>query len=64
LGQGRENARIFLKENLDINLKLENLIREELKLPLIEKEKSVIKEEDEVENDEGEDSDNKNEELL
>jgi recombination protein RecA len=33
LGQGRDNARTFLKENLDIRLKVENEIRKHLGLP-------------------------------
>ena len=33
LGQGRDNARIFLKENVDIRLKVENELRKHLGLP-------------------------------
>src|SRR6202161_1861174 len=33
LGQGRENARIFLKENKDIREKLENALRKKLGIP-------------------------------
>ena len=33
LGQGRDNARTFLKENVDIRLKVENEIRKHLGLP-------------------------------
>jgi recombination protein RecA len=33
MGQGRENARIFLKENKDIRDKLENALRKKLELP-------------------------------
>jgi len=33
MGQGRENARIFLKENKDIRDKLENTLRE-LEIPV------------------------------
>jgi len=32
MGQGRENARIFLKENKDICEKLENALRKKLEL--------------------------------
>ena len=35
LGQGRENAKIYLKENPDLALMLENKIREKNKLPLL-----------------------------
>ncbi len=34
LGQGRENAKAFLEENLDLLFELENLIRQEAGLPL------------------------------
>jgi recombination protein RecA len=34
MGQGRENARIFLKENKDIRDKLENALRKKLEIPL------------------------------
>jgi recombination protein RecA len=33
MGQGRENARIFLKENADIREKLENALRKKLEIP-------------------------------
>jgi recombination protein RecA len=33
MGQGRENARIFLKENKDIRDKLENTLRKKLEIP-------------------------------
>jgi recombination protein RecA len=33
MGQGRENARVFLKENKDIRDKLENALRKKLELP-------------------------------
>jgi len=33
LGQGRENARIFLKENTDIREKLEHALRKKLEIP-------------------------------
>jgi recombination protein RecA len=33
MGQGRENARIFLKENKDIRDKLENALRKKLEIP-------------------------------
>src|SRR5271166_2714046 len=34
MGQGRENARIFLKENKDIRDKLENALRKKMEIPL------------------------------
>ena len=34
MGQGRENARIFLKENKDIREKIENILRKKLEIPL------------------------------
>jgi len=34
MGQGRENARVFLKENKDIRDKLENVLREKLEIPV------------------------------
>jgi recombination protein RecA len=34
MGQGRENARIFLKENKDIRDKLENVLRKKLEIPV------------------------------
>ncbi len=34
MGQGRENARIFLKENKDIRDKLENTLRKKLEIPM------------------------------
>jgi recombination protein RecA len=45
LGQGRENAKQFLKENPDIRVEIENKIRAKYKLPLVkvEKEKSEVK---------------------
>src|SRR5215468_6989325 len=33
IGQGRENARVFLKENTDIREKLENALRKKLEIP-------------------------------
>jgi recombination protein RecA len=33
MGQGRENARIFLKENTDIREKLENALRKKMEIP-------------------------------
>lgn len=42
LGQGRENSKVYLKENPKIANKIENLIREKYKLPLA---KIVIREE-------------------
>ena len=34
MGQGRENARVFLKENKDIRDKLENALRKKLEIPI------------------------------
>jgi recombination protein RecA len=34
MGQGRENARVFLKENKDIRDKLENVLRKKLEIPI------------------------------
>jgi len=34
IGQGRENSKLYLKDNPDISLEIENLIREKYKLPL------------------------------
>jgi recombination protein RecA len=34
MGQGRENARVFLKENKDIREKLENVLRKKLEIPV------------------------------
>src|SRR3989442_14088947 len=34
MGQGRENARVFLKENRDIRDKLENVLRKKLEIPM------------------------------
>ena len=34
MGQGRENARVFLKENKDIREKLENALRKKLEIPM------------------------------
>src|SRR5437762_7859500 len=33
MAQGRENARVFLKENTDIREKLENALRKKLEIP-------------------------------
>jgi recombination protein RecA len=33
MGQGRENARLFLKENKDVREKLENLLRKKMEIP-------------------------------
>lgn len=40
LGQGRENSKLYLKNNPDLAIEIENLIREKYNLPLI---KTVIK---------------------
>ncbi len=34
MGQGRENARIFLKENKDIRDKIENTLRKKMEIPI------------------------------
>jgi recombination protein RecA len=34
MGQGRENARTFLKENRDIRDKLENVLRKKMEIPI------------------------------
>jgi recombination protein RecA len=34
LGQGRENARVFLKEHADIRAKIENLLRKKMNIPI------------------------------
>src|SRR5438874_4265656 len=34
IGQGRENGRVFLKENTDIRDKLENVLRKKLEIPM------------------------------
>jgi recombination protein RecA len=34
MGQGRENARVFLRENKDIRDKLENVLRKKLEIPM------------------------------
>jgi len=33
MGQGRENARVFLKENKDVREKLENILRKKMEMP-------------------------------
>ena len=38
LGQGRENSKTFLRENREIMFELENLIRQEAGLPLLEQQ--------------------------
>ncbi|MCT8977222.1 recombinase RecA [Clostridium sp. CX1] len=43
LGQGRENSKLFLKENTDLALEIENLIREKYNMPLI---KDSVRDED------------------
>ena len=40
LGQGRENAKIYLKENKEIAIEIENKIRAKYNLPLVKEEKS------------------------
>ena len=40
LGQGRENAKIYLKENKEIAIEIQNKIREKYNLPLVKEEKS------------------------
>ncbi len=39
IGQGRENARQFLKEHADIQKRIENEVRKVLSLPLLESER-------------------------
>ena len=34
MGQGRENARVFLKENKDIRDKIENALRKKMEIPV------------------------------
>jgi recombination protein RecA len=34
LGQGRENARVFLKEHADVRGKIENLLRKKMNIPI------------------------------
>jgi recombination protein RecA len=46
LGQGRENSKLYLKDNPDVAIEIENLIRGKYNLPLV---KAVIKEEPAVE---------------
>lgn len=41
IGQGRENVRVFLKENVDIRRKLEGEVRKALNLPVLEVEAPV-----------------------
>lgn len=52
LGQGRENSKLYLKENPELAFEIENLIREKYKLPLLKvtesKEEAVL--EDIIEN--------------
>ena len=43
MGQGRENARQFLKDNADIRLEIENRIRKGLGLPVIEDPTAIAK---------------------
>lgn len=38
-GKGRENSKIYLKDNPEIALEIENKIREKYNLPLIDKAK-------------------------
>ena len=42
LGQGRENSKIYLKENPEVALDIENKIREKYNLPLAELAKEDI----------------------
>jgi recombination protein RecA len=42
LGQGRENSKLYLKENADTALEIENMIRGKHNLPLIEMETPVV----------------------
>lgn len=45
LGQGRENAKVFLKENKDICLSIENEVRKNYNLPTIEEQIEKVKSE-------------------
>ena len=40
LGQGRENSKVYLKENPEVALKIENIIREKHNLTLISNAKN------------------------
>lgn len=44
LGQGRENAKIYLKENPELALEIENKIREKYNLPLAVLSKNSVDE--------------------
>jgi recombination protein RecA len=44
LGQGRENAKQYLKDNKDITLELENLIRKKYELPELKYEVAATQE--------------------
>ncbi len=46
LGQGRENSKLYLKDNPDLAIKIENLIREKYNMPLI---KDLTEDEDKYE---------------
>ena len=53
LGQGRENAKIYLKENPEVALDIENQIREKHDLPLIDNLEQISgSDSDKVENKE------------
>ncbi|WP_097025483.1 recombinase RecA [Clostridium peptidivorans] len=51
LGQGRENAKQFLKENLEVLMEVENKIRQKHELPLREEEKSPKEDNKQPKND-------------
>lgn len=46
LGQGRENAKLYLKDNHELAMEIENLIREKNKLPLSNEIKAINVDED------------------
>src|SRR5471030_583998 len=57
LGQGRENAKIYLKENPEVALDIENQIRAKYSLPLAELAKeNIVSETKEEKNDKAKDS--------
>ena len=42
VGQGRDNARVFLKENSDVAMQIEDLIRQQLKVGVSEAQESAV----------------------
>jgi len=51
IGQGRENAKIFLKEHPDMCLEIENEVRTHYELPTLEVTEKAVKEEEKLENE-------------